>query len=37
MLKTGNMTAGELGTDAAAQVAQRSPELQRMIDDGQVG
>lgn len=32
MLKTGHMHPSELGTDAAAQVAQRSPELQGMIE-----
>lgn len=35
LLKTGNMGIDELGLDAAAQVAQRSPELKPMIEGNQ--
>lgn len=34
LLKTGNMAVGDLGVDAAAQVAMRSPELAQHIESG---
>lgn len=34
MLKGGTMTPDELGPDAKAQVAQRSPGMARMVEDG---
>jgi hypothetical protein len=34
MLKTGSMTPDDLGTDAKAQVAARSPHLAKLVEEG---